>query len=56
MGVASTFPSHGQGALSLFQAADDALFTAKRDGRNCISIGKSNTTPGMHGEEARQNH
>ena len=56
MGVASTFPSHGQGALSLFQAADDALFAAKRDGRNCISIGKSDTTPGIHGEEARQHH
>lgn len=56
MGVASTFPSHGQGALSLFQAADDALFSAKRDGRNCISISKTDAAPGMRGEAARRHH
>ena len=56
MGVASTFPSHGQGALSLFQAADDALFAAKRDGRNQISIAKSDNIPGVRGEAARQHH
>ena len=56
MGVASTFPSHGQGALSLFQAADNALFAAKRDGRNCITISKTDTILEMRGEEARQHH
>lgn len=56
LGVASTFPSHGQGALSLFQAADDALFAAKRDGRNCIAIAKTDSIPGMRGQAARQHH
>ena len=37
MGVA-IFPTHGSNAESLFRAADGALYTAKRDGRDRVAV------------------
>ncbi len=56
LGVATVYPSRGHSALSLFQAADDAMFTAKRDGRNRYCIAELDTIPGIAGENARQQH
>lgn len=56
LGVATMHPSHGHSALSLFQAADDALFSAKRDGRNQFAIAEIEGNLGITGEQARQHH
>ena len=40
-GVAATVPQYEHEAISLFQKADDALFNAKSDGRNRISVDES---------------
>ena len=37
LGVA-VYPTHGETAENLFRAADTALYQAKADGRNCVSI------------------
>lgn len=42
LGVASISPNQSQDAISLFQQADDALFKAKRNGRNRIAIAQTN--------------
>jgi diguanylate cyclase (GGDEF)-like protein len=37
MGVA-LYPDHGETARSLIRAADDALYTAKAEGRDCVIL------------------
>lgn len=41
LGVAATVPQYEHEAISLFQKADDALFNAKGNGRNRITVDKS---------------
>ncbi|MBP2687187.1 MAG: diguanylate cyclase with sensor [Deltaproteobacteria bacterium] len=40
-GGLAIFPAHGQSTTELFQAADDALYEAKRQGRNRILVATS---------------
>jgi diguanylate cyclase (GGDEF)-like protein len=40
IGVA-TFPQHGQTADALLKTADEALYTAKREGRNRVVSGEA---------------
>jgi diguanylate cyclase (GGDEF)-like protein len=56
LGVATMYPSQGHSALALFQAADDAMFTAKRNGRDQLHIAQLENIPGLSGEKARQAH
>ena len=44
LGVA-VFPFHGQTPENLFRAADAALYQAKADGRNCVSIATASSLP-----------
>ncbi|MGB1352453.1 MAG: GGDEF domain-containing response regulator [Glaciecola sp.] len=41
LGVAATVPQYEHEAISLFQKADDALFNAKGNGRNRITVDRS---------------
>ena len=43
IGVAA-FPDHGQDARALLQAADAALYQAKRDGRDRVSVANLHST------------
>ncbi len=43
LGVA-VYPFHGETSENLFRAADAALYQAKADGRNCVSIAATNQT------------
>src|SRR4030095_1935335 len=45
IGIAS-FPVHGNTRAELFRAADGALYTAKRAGRNCVRVA-SDPTQGL---------
>ena len=56
IGIATVYPSRGHSPLSLFQAADDAMYSAKRDGRNRCCMVELDTIPGVAGENARQQH
>ena len=56
LGIATVFPSQSHSALSLFQAADDAMFSAKRDGRDRYCIAELDSIPSVAGEQARQHH
>jgi diguanylate cyclase (GGDEF)-like protein len=49
-GGLAMFPTHGQSTSELFQAADDALFESKRQGRNRILIA---ATVGLDGGAAK---
>lgn len=56
LGVATMYPSKDNSALSLFQAADDALFSAKRNGRNQFVIADVQDNLGHTKELSRQDH
>jgi diguanylate cyclase (GGDEF)-like protein len=49
-GGVSSFPQHGASMEALLAAADEALFTAKRGGRNCVIAA---TRPGQPGRITR---
>jgi diguanylate cyclase (GGDEF)-like protein/PAS domain S-box-containing protein len=44
MGVA-LYPEHGETARSLIRAADDALYAAKANGRDCVMLAAAHPTP-----------
>jgi hypothetical protein len=46
-GGLAMFPEHGQSTNELFEAADDALYEAKRQGRNRVCVA---TAVGLGGE------
>ena len=49
-GGLAIFPTHGQSTNELFQAADDALYESKRQGRNRVLVA---TSVGLNGEIAK---
>jgi diguanylate cyclase (GGDEF)-like protein len=51
VGVAS-FPEHGTTMETLLAAADEALFRAKRAGRNCVQVAEAPGHPGRTAEVA----
>jgi diguanylate cyclase (GGDEF)-like protein len=46
-GVAS-YPRHARSGDELLRVADDALYQAKRGGRNCVQVGRINGQPLQH--------
>ena len=48
----ATFPQHGATMEALLAAADDALFQAKRAGRNCVNLATGPGQPGRIPEAA----
>jgi len=49
-GGIALYPAHGQSTNELFQAADDALYESKRQGRNRVLVA---TSVGLNGEIAK---
>ncbi|WP_134215075.1 diguanylate cyclase domain-containing protein [Pelotomaculum propionicicum] len=40
LGVATIIPGRGSSTVALINAADQAMYTAKKDGRNCVSTAR----------------